>query len=160
DPTVTWPRVVESAHQIGTFLEEVGLKSFVKTSGGKGLHIVVPLQPKHDWDEVKGFSKAVAELIEQLDSSNYTSNMAKASRGGKIFVDYLRNGRTATAIAAYSTRAKPRATVSVPLTWEELTPQIHSDTFTLRNLPERLHSLKKDPWANIGKVRQSLTKAV
>ena len=105
DPAVPWPRVVESAHQIRAFLEDIGLRSFVKTTGGKGLHIVVPLQRRHDWDEVKAFSKAVAELIEQADPEHYTSNMSKAARGGKIFIDYLRNGRGATAIAAYSTRA-------------------------------------------------------
>jgi bifunctional non-homologous end joining protein LigD len=132
----------------------------VKTTGGKGLHIVVPLQRRHEWDEVKAFSKAVAELIEQADPKHYTSNMAKAARGGKIFIDYLRNGRTATAIAAYSTRAKPRATVSVPLSWEELTPEIHADTFTVRNLADRLEFLKKDPWAKIGSTKQSLTNNV
>jgi bifunctional non-homologous end joining protein LigD len=160
DPTVPWPRVVESAHQIRAFLEEVGLKSFVKTTGGKGLHIVVPIQRRHDWDEVKSFSKAVAELIEQADPKRYTSNMSKAARVGKIYVDYLRNGRTATAIAAYSTRARPRASVSVPLSWEELTPDIRSDTFTVRNLAERLAALKKDPWAKIGSVKQSLSQAI
>jgi bifunctional non-homologous end joining protein LigD len=160
DPTVPWPRVVESAHQIRAFLKDIGLESFVKTTGGKGLHIAVPLQRRQDWDEVKAFSKAVAELIEQADPKHYTSNMAKAARGGKIFIDYLRNGRTATAIAAYSTRAKPRATVSVPLSWDELTPNIHADTFTVRNLAERLGSLKKDPWQKITAVRQSLTNAI
>jgi bifunctional non-homologous end joining protein LigD len=160
DPMVRWPRVVESAHQIRSFLEEIGLQSFVKTTGGKGLHIVVPLAKRNDWDEVKAFSKRVAELVEQADPRNYTSNMSKTQRRGKIFIDYLRNGRSATAICAYSTRAKPHATVSVPLTWEELTPAIYSDKFTIRNLPERLEALKKDPWAKIGTVRQSLSNAV
>jgi bifunctional non-homologous end joining protein LigD len=86
--------------------------------------------------------------------------MSKSQRRGKIFIDYLPNGRSATAICAYSTRAKPRATVSVPLSWDQLTPRIHSDEFTIRNLHERLDSLKKDPWAKVGSVRQSLTKAV
>lgn len=160
DPSVLWPRVVESAHQIRDFLEEIGLKSFVKTTGGKGLHVVVPLQRRHNWDEVKGFSKAVAELIEQADPKRYTSNMSKAARVGKIYVDYLRNGRTATAIAAYSTRAKPRASVSVPLSWDELTPDIHSDTFTVRNVMDRLHSLKKDPWAKIENIKQALSNKI
>ncbi len=160
DPTVPWPRVVESAQQIRSFLEEIDLKSFVKTTGGKGLHIVVPLQRRSDWDEVKAFSKHVAELVEQADPNHYVSNMSKAKRKGKIFIDYLRNGRGATAICAFSTRAKPHATVSVPLSWDELTPAIHSDQFTIRNLAERLDSLKKDPWAKIGSVKQSLTKTV
>jgi bifunctional non-homologous end joining protein LigD len=160
DPAVPWPRVVESAHQIRAFLEEIGLRSFVKTTGGKGLHIVVPLDRRHDWEEVKSFSKAVAEFIERADSKRYTSNMAKAARAGKIYIDYLRNGRTATAIAAYSTRKRPHASVSVPLSWDELTPAIRSDSFTIRNLADRLHSLKKDPWAKIAFVRQSLTQAI
>jgi bifunctional non-homologous end joining protein LigD len=132
----------------------------VKTMGGKGLHIVVPLQRRHEWDEVKDFSKSVAERIEEADPAHYVSNMAKAKRTGKIFIDYLRNGRTATAIAPYSTRRRPRAPVSIPLTWEELTPQIRSDEFTVRNLGERLAKLKRDPWEQIGALRQSLTGAV
>jgi bifunctional non-homologous end joining protein LigD len=86
--------------------------------------------------------------------------MSKAQRHGKIFIDYLRNGRSATAICSYSTRAKPHATVSVPLSWEELSPSIRSDQFNIRNLPERLDSRRKDPWAKIGSIRQSLSKAV
>jgi bifunctional non-homologous end joining protein LigD len=121
---------------------------------------VVPLQRRHDWDEVKSFSNAVAELLEKADPHRYTSNMSKAARAGKIYVDYLRNGRTATAIAAYSTRARPRASVSVPLSWEELTPDIHSDTFTVRNVMDRLNSVRKEPWVDIGKIRQSLTASV
>ena len=132
----------------------------MKTTGGKGLRVVVPLNRRHDWEEVKSFSKAVAELIERADPKRYTSNMAKAARAGKIYIDYLRNGRTATAIAAYSSRKRPHGSVSVPLTWDELTPAIRSDSFTLRNLTDRLNSLKKDPWAKIGSVRQSLTQAI
>jgi bifunctional non-homologous end joining protein LigD len=145
DPAVSWERVVQSAHQIREYLENGGLTSFVKTTGGKGLHLVVPLVRRHDWDEVKAFSKAVAERIEEADPHHFVSNMAKAKRTNKIFIDYLRNGRGATAIAPYSTRARPRAPVSVPLTWDELTPDIRSDEFTVRNLRERLSSLKRDP---------------
>jgi bifunctional non-homologous end joining protein LigD len=109
---------------------------------------------------VKLFSKAVAELIERADPKRYTSNMSKESRTGKIYVDYLRNGRMATAIAAYSTRKRPHASVSVPLAWDELTPAIRSDTFTVRNLKDRLAGLRKDPWSHIGSIRQSLTQAL
>lgn len=107
DPTVKWPRVVASALEIRAFLEEIGLESFVKTTGGKGLHIVVPLQRRQNWDEVKAFSKSIAEPIEQAAPNQYTSNMAKASRVGKIFIDYRRNGRTATAICAYRLSVQP-----------------------------------------------------
>jgi bifunctional non-homologous end joining protein LigD len=102
----------------------------------------------------------VAEKIESLDSSRYVANMSKAKRTGRIFLDYLRNGRGATAIAPYSTRAKPGAPVSVPLSWKELTPAIRSNEFTVRNLRDRLRSLKRDPWATISETRQSLTNAV
>ncbi|HYE30930.1 MAG TPA: DNA ligase D [Methylomirabilota bacterium] len=160
DQDLDWPIVVDSAHQIRQLLEAGGLVSFVKTTGGKGLHIVVPLLRRHDWDEVKGFSKAVAEKIEELDPQHFVSNMSKVKRRGKIFVDYLRNGRGATAIAAYSTRAKPGAPVSVPLAWKELTPAIRSNDFTVQNLRERLRSLKTDPWEELPKIKQSLTATV
>jgi bifunctional non-homologous end joining protein LigD len=157
DPAVEWSRVVESAHQIRAFLEELGLVTFVKTTGGKGLHIVAPVKPKHQWDQVKEFTKSVAEIIVQADPYRYTSNMAKAARTGKIFIDYLRNQRSATAIAPFSTRAQPGAPVSVPITWKELTSDLRSDQFTIRNVMGRLKRQKRDPWAEMSKVRQSLS---
>lgn len=156
DPTVPWRRVVDSARQVRDFLKELGLESFVKTTGGKGLHLVVPIQRRHDWDQVKEFCKQVADLIVAADPAHYTANMSKAARPGKIFLDYLRNGRGATAIVAYSTRARPNAPVSVPLTWQELTPGIRSDQFTIRNIAHRLASLRQDPWEGIDQVRQGL----
>lgn len=156
DPKVSWELVVASARQVREFLQELGLESFVKTTGGKGLHLVVPIDRRHDWDEAKGFCKQVAELIVTADPEHYTANMSKAARPGKIFLDYLRNGRGATAIVPYSTRARPSAPVSTPLTWSELSTRIHSDTYTVRNLQRRLSSLKCDPWEAIGTVRQSL----
>lgn len=149
-------RVVDSARQVRQFLEELGLESFVKTTGGKGLHIVVPVDRRYDWDEVKSFCKGVAELIEQAAPARYTSNMSKAARPGKIFIDYLRNGRGATAIVPFSTRARPGAPISVPLSWAELTARISSEHFTIRNIQKRLQSLKRDPWERIGDLHQSL----
>ena len=156
DPQVTWPHVVESARQIREFLQEIGLESFVKTTGGKGLHLVVPIDRRHDWDEAKTFCKQVADSIVAAAPQAYTSNMAKAARTGKIFIDYLRNGRGATAIVPYSTRARTGAPVSTPLTWKELSPKIPSNHFTVENLPQRLSKLKADPWDGIGKLRQGL----
>jgi bifunctional non-homologous end joining protein LigD len=158
DPSVQWPRVVESAQQIRDFLLELKLESFIKTTGGKGLHLVVPIARRHDWDEAKEFCKRAAEAIVAADPKRYTSNMSKAARTNKIFIDYLRNGRGSTAVCAYSTRAKPGAPVSVPLTWEELKPAIRSDQFNVRNLQQRLDKLKQDPWEGIDEVTQSLTK--
>src|SRR5262249_26463525 len=139
------------------FLEEIGLESFVKTTGGKGLHLVVPIDRRHDWDEVKTFCKQVADLIVKADPNHYTANMSKAARPGKIYIDYVRNTRGSTAIAPYSTRARPGAPVSVPLSWRQLSERIRSDHFTVRNMSERLRSLKRDPWEGIQSVRQGLS---
>ncbi len=141
-------------------LEELGLASFLKTTGGKGLHLVVPVQPRAEWDEAKAFCRAVADFMVRAAPDRFVATMSKAARKGKIFIDYLRNGRGATAVAPYSTRDKPGATVSAPIAWEELTPSLHSDHFTIENLPARLARLKKDPWADIAKTKQSITAAM
>jgi bifunctional non-homologous end joining protein LigD len=156
DENVPWARVVQSARQVRQFLSELGLESFVKTTGGKGLHLVVPIDRRHAWPAVTTFCKQVAELIVTADPSHYTSNMAKAARKGKIFVDYLRNARGATAILAYSTRTRPGAPVSTPLTWDELSPRVASDKYTVRNMAKRLSALKRDPWEGLLAVHQSL----
>lgn len=156
-PDVEWKRVVDSARQIKEFLEELGLESFVKTTGGKGLHLVVPIDRRHDWDEAKAFCKQVADTIVAAAPNQYTANMSKAARHGKIFLDYLRNGRGATAVVPYSTRSRPGATVSTPLTWKELSPRIKSEQFTVRNLRQRLARLARDPWEGIEDLRQSLS---
>jgi bifunctional non-homologous end joining protein LigD len=157
DPAVKWPDVVASAKEVRLLLRELGLESFVKTTGGKGLHIAVPIERRTSWDDAKAFCKAVADLMTAAAPDRYIAKMSKAARKGKIFVDYLRNDRGATAVAPYSTRAKPGATVSVPITWEELTPKLHSDHFTITNLPARLAKLKTDPWAGIADAKQSIT---
>jgi bifunctional non-homologous end joining protein LigD len=157
DPELSWKRVVAGARQVRQFLDELGLETFVKTTGGKGLHIVVPIARRLDWDQVKPFCKRVADLIVAADPGNFTANMAKAVRGGKIFIDYLRNGRGATAIVPYSTRARPGATISAPITWEELAHLDGPNHLTIRNIRKRLASLKNDPWKRISSVRQGLT---
>lgn len=154
---VPWSKVVAAARQIRDFLEDLGLKSFVKTTGGKGLHLVLPIERRHDWDDAKEFCKSVAEAIVTADPSSYTSNLSKAARTEKIFIDYLRNSRGATAVAAYSTRAKANGTVSMPLEWDELSTKITSDHFTIKNAMERLTKLKLDPWREMAKTRQSLS---
>lgn len=156
-PDVPWHEVVEAALFTKTLLDELSLASFIKTTGGKGLHVVVPLERRHSWDEVKQFSRALAGYMVRTLPGRFTDNMSKRARKGKVYLDYLRNGRGATAVAAYSTRAKPRAPVSVPLTWDECSPALRSDRFTLHNIEERLSQLVKDPWAEYAKVRQHLT---
>lgn len=153
---VSWTAVIEAARDVRGRLADVGLQSFVKTSGGKGLHVVVPIQPEAEWEEVKTFTKAVAEKMAKERPDRYVAIMAKRARGAHIFIDYLRNGREATAIAAYSTRRLPRAPVSTPVDWDELSPGLHSDHFTVRNLLHRLSSLKRDPWQDFLKTRQRL----
>jgi bifunctional non-homologous end joining protein LigD len=156
-PGVLWMQVIEAAQLIRALLDEAGLTSFVKTTGGKGLHVVIPLKPEKPWDDIKALSRAIAEHMEQTLPDRFTSKMAKAKRTGKIFIDYLRNAPEATAVAAYSTRARPGAPVSTPVAWDELTEQLHSDTFTAVNIPARLDQLKQDPWQQYFLLNQRVT---
>jgi bifunctional non-homologous end joining protein LigD len=153
---VTWSDVKNAAVELRDRLSALGLRSFVKTTGGKGLHVVAPLKPEADWDTVKAFSKAFAELMATDSPTRYVANMAKSRRKGRIFVDYLRNGRGATAVAAYSTRARPGAPVSVPVEWSELSQIAAANQFTVDNLEQRLSRLKKDPWADLPGLQQRL----
>ena len=157
DPTVPWKDVIEAAQLVRTLLNELELACFVKTTGGKGLHVVLPLRPVHTWEEVKAFSKGLADHLERLIPDRFIATMSKHKRKGKIYVDYLRNAKGATAIAAYSTRARAGAPVSVPLAWEELSVDIRSNHFTMDNVVERLSGLKQDPWREYCAVKQKLT---
>jgi bifunctional non-homologous end joining protein LigD len=157
DPSVSWDKVAGTALLIRERLRELGLTSFLKTTGGKGLHVVVPLSAKENWDEVKAFTKALAEDIVRSAPDSFTSKMTKARRAGRIFVDYMRNIRGATAVEVYSTRAKPDAPVSAPIEWDELADGARSDSFNIRNMPERIKKLKRDPWEGFSGVRQSIT---
>ena len=159
-PGVRWTEVIECARLVRDALRALGLESFVKTTGGKGLHVVMPLTPGPSWDETTRFSHAVAESTARANPRRYVARMAKAERQGKIFIDYLRNVRGATSVSAYSTRAKPDATVSVPVAWDELSPRLASDHFTIANLRARLATLAPDPWAAYWKTRQTLPKSV
>jgi len=158
DPTVSWKFVIEAAQLVKTLLNEMELECFVKTTGGKGLHVVLPLQRVHTWDEVKAFSKGLAEHLVRLIPDRFIANMSKQKRKGKIYVDYLRNAKGATAIAAYSTRARAGAPVSVPLAWKELSVEVRSDHFTVANVAERLNALKQDPWRDYFRIKQKLTR--
>jgi bifunctional non-homologous end joining protein LigD len=159
DPSeeVAWKYVVQSARDVRDCLATLGLHSFVRTSGGKGLHVVAPLTRRKTWDELKSFAKGVAETIVRAAPDRYVATMSKAKRRGKIFVDYLRNQRGATAIASYSTRARPGAPVAVPLAWEELSTKTKPDMYTVQNLPKRFAALKQDPWEDFFTLRQSIT---
>jgi bifunctional non-homologous end joining protein LigD len=155
---VPWAVVIEAAYDVRDRLAALGLQSFVKTSGGKGLHVVVPIEPEADWDVAGTFAKAIAEKMAEERPDRYVTTISKRARDARIYIDYLRNGRGATAVAAYSTRAVPRAPVSTPVHWDELSPGLRSDHFTVGNLLHRLASLKEDPWHGFFDVRQRLAK--
>ena len=135
-------------------LRDLKLESFVKTTGGKGLHVVLPIKPA-PWDDAKDFCRRMAEQMAADSPDRFTATIKKVARKDRIFIDYLRNSREATAIAPYSTRARPGATVSAPLTWEELGSQKTSNAFTVENLPKRLARLRRDPWEKIGRLKQA-----
>jgi bifunctional non-homologous end joining protein LigD len=160
DAELPWARVIEAARALRRKLAGLGLNAFVKTTGGKGLHIVVPIVRKYRWDEIKPFCKSLAESMTREEPERYLATMSKAKRKGKIFIDYLRNGRGATAVAAYSTRAKSGAPVSAPVSWEEVAAGIRPDQFNVRNLAGRLSRLRKDPWENYESSRRSITAAM
>ncbi len=160
DPSVEWPEMVSAAKEVRTLLGELELESFLKTTGGKGLHVVVPIRRRPDWTEAKTFCRAVADALVATAPNRYVATMSKAARRGKIFVDYLRNNRGATAIAPYSSRAKPGAPVSMPLDWDELNGRMRSDYFHVNNVPKRLARLDRDPWAKMACTRQSITVAM
>jgi bifunctional non-homologous end joining protein LigD len=145
-PEVAWAEVLRTARDLRDRLHKLGLAAFPRTTGGKGLHLVTPLRPKADWGTAKSFARAVVEQHARDEPSLITTNMSLSKRRGKIYLDYLRNGRGATAIACYSARARPHAPVAVPLRWDELSPALHSDHYTLETLPRRLGALKADPW--------------
>jgi bifunctional non-homologous end joining protein LigD len=157
DAGLPWREVMAAAHHVRARLDDLGLESFVKTTGGKGLHVVVPLARRHDWDEVKEFSRALAEAIVAERPRDFTAKAAKRERGGRIFIDYLRNAEGATAIAAYSVRARPGATVATPLHWDELGGRLKPDRFTVATVPRRLRGLHSDPWGPLRRTAQTLT---
>jgi len=160
DPDVglAWDRVIEACATMRSRLDELGLKSWLKTTGGKGLHVCVPLAKRQDWDEVKAFSKALAEDMVAREPGKYTANPLKVKRKGRIFLDYLRNGRGATAVAAWSSRARRGAPVSMPLAWKELDASLQPGDWTVESSPSRLRG--KDPWADFYACRQSITAAM
>lgn len=158
DPAVPWREVMAAARLTRERLEDLGLESFVKTSGGKGLHVVVPLAPRHGWDEVRDFARALAESMASDDPGRFTARMAKAERARRIFIDYLRNSPGATTVAAYSVRARAGAPVSTPLHWDEVGGRLKPTTFHVGNVVRRLGGgLRPDPWKTFRRSAQALT---
>ena len=155
---VDWQRVIDAAHDVRGRLADAGLESFVKTTGGKGLHVVAPLKPGAGWEEVKAFTKGLAEAMAADAPDSFVATITKSKRRGKILVDYLRNQRGATAVAPYSTRARAGAPVAMPLAWEELSPAVGSSYFTVNNAVARLANLSSDPWQDFRKAEAPLEK--
>jgi bifunctional non-homologous end joining protein LigD len=155
---VRWARVVEAARMLRRVLRARDLESWVKTTGGKGLHVVVPFRREHGWNEVFAFSREVAAQVVDEDPARYTLSFDKRARRGKVLIDYKRNHRTSIAVAGFSTRARPNGAMSVPVRWDELSRLGRSDAFTVTNIVARLTRLRADPWEDYWTARQRLSR--
>jgi bifunctional non-homologous end joining protein LigD len=154
-PDLPWPRVIEAAHDLRQRLAALKLQSFPKTTGGKGLHLVVPIDRRHEWPAAKAFAADLARKMAAESPRLYTATLAKSARRGRIFIDYLRNERGSTAVAAYSIRSRPGAPVAMPVTWEEVTEALEPGRYTSQSVPDLVEGTS-DPWAGISSLRQRL----
>lgn len=159
-PGVSWEAIARAATSLRERLEKLGLTSFLQATGGKGLHLIVPITPKWGWDEIKALTLGIARAHASDDPKALTTNMSKDKRRGRIFIDYLRNGRGNTSIARYSTRARDNATVAIPLRWDELTPGATANRYTVSNIRRRLSALKGDPWEDYEDARREIPKSL
>ena len=153
---VTWPQVIAAARQVRKILTSVGLHAWVKTTGGRGLHIVVPLIPDRNWSEALEFARAIAGVMVEHNPSLYTTDFRKAGRERKILIDYLRNNRTNTSICAFSVRARDGAPVSMPIAWTDLTPTLKPARFSVRSTAAYLTRRRIDPWRDYSRSKQQL----
>ena len=153
-PEVALKQVIESALAVRKLLQTLGLESWAKTTGGHGIHVVAPIKPERQWDECLLFARAVAEALTRTDPALYTTAFAKAGRERKILIDYLRNNRTNTSVAAFSARAKPSATVSMPIGWKQLTARLNPQDFTVLTAPKKLRT---DPWRDYWSSKQRIS---
>jgi bifunctional non-homologous end joining protein LigD len=153
---VGWEQIVRAARLTRRVLHALDLDCFVKTTGGRGLHLVIPLTPRAHWTECLAFAHMLAQALARRHPETFTTQFAKRGRHDKILVDYLRNNRTNTSVAAFSTRARPEAPVSLPMAWTELTPGRPPDRWTIRTVPLRLARLRTDPWKAYWSTRQTI----
>ena len=160
DPALPWKSMVEATQLTQTLLDELGLTSFLKTSGGKGMHVVVPITRKLGWDDVKAFSRAIVEHMAKLMPERFTAVSGPKNRVGRIFIDYLRNGLGATTACAYAARTREGLPVSVPVSREEVAQIKGGDHWNIGNVLERVAQMDEDPWADFFTTRQSITAAM
>jgi bifunctional non-homologous end joining protein LigD len=160
DERLPWKEIVTSARLLRTLLEEVELQGFLKTTGGKGLHVVVPIRPTLTWDDAKGFTKGIAEFLARTFPDRFVASMSKGRRKGKIFIDYLRNAEGSTAIAPYAVRARSKAPVSTPIGWDELERDLRFDHFNIVNIPARLADQGAGAWKGFFAVKQTVNAAL
>ena len=153
---VPFPEVVRAARDVRSRLQQIGLQSFCRTTGGKGLHVVVPIVPEQGWDIVKPFCRGFAAMLSQEQPERFLPTLKKTDRRGRILLDWLRNGLGATAVASFCPRARPGATVATPLAWDEVTETLDAQAFTLLTIPQRLAKLRSDPWFGFLEFRQKL----
>ena len=158
-PEVEWPEVVTAARQVRAAVQVLGLESWIKTTGGRGLHVVMPLTRHLDWSDCLTFARSLAEALVRSDPGHYTTAVAKRGREAKILIDYLRNNRTNTSIAAFSTRARAGAPVSMPIAWTQLTSRLRPEAFTVLTVPRRLKRQRIDPWRDYWTTRQRISAA-
>ncbi|RIK81035.1 MAG: DNA ligase D [Planctomycetota bacterium] len=153
---VAWKEVVRAARELKARLEDAGLQSFARTTGGKGVHLVAPVVRRYRWEDVKAFARSTAEAMTLDAPDRYIATASKARRQGRIYIDYLRNDLGSTAVASFSTRARPGAPVATPLAWDELNERLDPLDFNVRTVPERLARLSGDPWRGLSDLRQSI----
>jgi bifunctional non-homologous end joining protein LigD len=157
---VAWPTILEGASLMKTLLDALELRSYVKTSGGKGLHVVVPLSARAEWDDARAFARDVVVHMAKTIPDRFVSKSGPKNRVGRIFIDYLRNGIGATTAAAFTARARPGLGVSMPIAWEELAGLSSSAQWTVANASARLDEIgRHDPWDGYNAIRQTLTRA-
>lgn len=157
---VEWRALIRTARDLRDRLEALGLIPFLRTTGGKGLHLVVPVEPRLDWDSAKSFTRSIAKRHAADDPTRFTTNASRRQRHGRVFLDYLRNTRGATAIACYSTRARAGCPVAVPVRWDELRPELTGDRYSLSSVRRRLGSLRGDPWEGFDDARRRITRSM
>lgn len=156
DEGISWSDLKRAAREVRDRLEEIGLRSWVRLSGGKGVHVCVPIVPDSDWGAAKAFCEAFADAMVAQSPLHYVATASKAARKGRIFIDWLRNARGATSVASWSLRARAGAPVAMPLRWDELSRTKSSADFNLKRALRRAASLRADPWEGFAKARQKL----